>query len=603
MSGAGGCPIRDTRVYRPVHSESLPLPARMEPGKQATQASKSRAGTLRRAMQSPSPSLPLDTPAAVAGAPERRTLLQTVLACLGLAFAILLPFYGYDGWPNNHEALSIFERAEGFRRAYEAGDFFPLWTPFCHNGHGSPWPFFYHRLFTTLSGSLAWLLGSTYRGVQLALVLVLFVGASGVAAAARGLGASPRVQVLVAFLLCFSQYAFFDWLIRGAAAELSAMMLYPWLLWACLRLHAEGRGGWTVGLALALLFYAHTVMFLYAFPTLAIALGFVLARRGWRTTLVATGQAALVVLVLCAPYAVLLVRLGRYFNTDVLGMFVPDKEFLPLWRYVWDSEFRWGRQWQGVTPELGRALLAGVTVLAAVTLGSRGSLRGRGTGLAFLSLAAGFYALLQLPLSAPFYRGIPFALLLQFPWRLVGFLTVLLVLVLGVLVESSIQRGGWRRGLALAMAGLALLTGVRVWWKATHPLYEAYGRTELENQLAGLDRPWSANEYLPRTILPVGLAPPMPFLSHEGCARVEAEPAAALHGPLHFDRISLSVSASQGCAVHFNQFLTPFLGYETNGPAQFLLTPAGTLAIHLPAGEHQLVLRRRGFLELLAHAP
>jgi hypothetical protein len=550
-------------------------------------------------MQSPPSTLPLspDTPAELPTTAPR-ALLATTAACLGVAIAAVLPLLGFDGWPDNHEGLSIFERAEGFRRAFAAGDFFPLWTPFCHNGHGSPWPFFYHRLFTTVSGGLGWMLGSTYRGVQLALVALLFVGATGAAAAARRLGASSRVQVLAAFLLCFSPYAFFDWLVRGATAELSAMMIYPWVLWACLRLLSEGRGGWVAGLLFSLLFYAHTVMFLFALPTFALALAFVRARQGWRPALVAAGQAALPVLVLCAPYAVLMVRLGKHFNTGALAMFSPEKEFVPLGRYFWDSRFHWGMQWRGVTPELGPALLAGILVLAAVALVSRERLlRGR-SALGFLSLTAALYALLQVPLAAPFYRAVPFASLLQFPWRLVGFLTSLAVLVWCVLVDDALRRSGRRRGLALAMMGLAAGAGLVLGWKATHPRYEATSRAALEAHIARLDDPWSGNEYLPQAVIRAGIAPAMPFLSHEGCERLTAEPALALEGPLHFERLTLSISSPQGCAVHFNQYTTPFLAAEAAGPVRFLTTPVGTLDIQLPPGEHRVELRRRGFLEL-----
>ncbi|QRN96819.1 hypothetical protein JRI60_48910 [Archangium violaceum] len=548
-------------------------------------------------------SLPPSTatlPAPLQETSKRRARLQTSLACLGMALAAVLPLLGFDGWPENHEGLSIFERAEGFRRAYAAGDFFPLWTPFCHLGHGSPWPFFYHRLFNTLSGGLGWMVGSAYRGVQLALMLVLFVGASGMAAAARRLGASARVQVLAAFLLCFSHYAFFDWLIRNATAEFSAMMLYPWLLWGCLRLHSEGRGGGWVGLVLAALFYAHTVMFLYAFLTLAVALGLMVARQGWRPTLIATGQAALVVLVLCAPYALLMVRLEKHFNTGALNIFSPEREFVSLARYFWDGEFRWGRQWKGITPELGPALLTGLAVLGGVALASRDGLRSRVTGLTFLSLTAAVYAVLQVPLSVPFYRVVPFAKLLQFPWRLVGFLTVVLVLVLCVLVEDAVRRGGWRRTLALGVAGLAVLAGARLGWRATHPRYESTPRTDIESHLAALDRPWSANEYLPRSVLTTGLAPRAPFLSQEHCDRLKVEPVRAFHEPIHFTRLTLTVSSTGGCTVHFNQFTTPFLAVEASGPARFVSSWAGTLDIQLPAGEHRVELRRRGFLELLA---
>lgn len=539
-------------------------------------------------------------PSAVTAPRERLVRVWVAVACLGVALAAPLPVFGLDGWPDNHEGSSLFERAEAFRRAYEAGDFFPLWTPFCHNGHGSPWPFFYHRLFTTLSGVLAWGLGSAFRGVQLALVLVLAVGALGMAAAARRLGATPRLQVLAAFLLCFSSYAYLDWLVRGAGAELTAMMLYPWLLWACLRLRDEGRGGWSVGLILAALFYAHMVMFLYAFLTLVVALGLMRARWGWRSTLVATGQAALAVVLLCAPYALLMVRLEKHFNPEALATWTPDREYLSLVRYLWDKKFHWGRQWDTISPEVGRALSIGLLVLGGVRLASRTGEKRRGAAWGFLLGSAALYAVLQLPVSAPFYRAVPFARLLQFPWRLVAFLTPLLVLALCLLVEDSLARGGWRRRLAQAVVGLTVFTGLWLGWKATHPGYLVVSRTSIENELAALDRPWSGNEYLPRSAVAAGPPPPGAFLAQEGCDSVDAEPREALRGAFHFERITLAVSSARGCVVRFNQFQTPFLAAEADTPVRFVTTEAGTLEVQLPAGAHHVALRRRGFFELLS---
>jgi hypothetical protein len=522
------------------------------------------------------------------------------LACFLAALLTLLPQLGWEGWPQNHERLSLFERAEGFRLAYAAGDWLPLWTPFCHHGHGSPWPFFYHRLFNTVSGSLAWVLGSSYRAVQVTLLLCLFTGASGTAALLRRLGARPGVQVLAALLLCLSPYTYTDWLIRGAGAEFAAMMLYPWLLWASLRLFTEGRGGWRLGLVLVLMFYAHTVMFLYAFVTVALAALFTLARQGPRAMLRGMAEAGGLVLVLCAPYALLLVRLGKHFYTEVLGIYLPEREYRPPLLYLWDTDFRWGQQWQELSPEVGPVVLAGLVVLLPVALAARGSLAGRGMALGFFGLAALPYALLQLPLATPFYQSVPFASLLQFPWRLLAFLTPLAVLALSLVVEALLARGGWRRDLALSTGVLALSGGVQLGWKAMQPQYEHMARPAIEAHLAALDRPWSSLEFLPHALPVHGVPPRSAFLRFsEGCQRAEAEPPAALQGPFHFERITLRVSSTAGCAVAFNQFDTPFLALETGEGATRLPMRDATLAVQLPAGEQSLTLRRRGFWELL----
>ena len=378
------------------------------------------------------------------------------------------------------------------------------------------------------------------------------------------------------------------------------MMLYPWLLWACLGLVSSGRGGLAVGLFATLLFYAHTVMFLFALPTVVIVLGFVLRRWRWRPALVAACLSALPVLVLCAPYAVLLIRLQKSFNTGVFGMFTPDREFRNLSLYVWDTDFQWGQQWESVTPELGPALLVSLLALALVARTSRGGRpRDWGSTLVLLALPAVLYALLQARFTAAFYRSVQLAALLQFPWRLVSFILLLLVLAWSMLAQDAWGRGGWRRRVALAAMVLPAVAGLRLGWTAFHPHYKLYSREDIEQHLAALDGPWSAGEYLPYPMVS-RLAPPMPFVDQRDCARMTAEPALALERPLHFKRITLSVSSPGGCTVYSNQFQTPFLAVESSGPVQTFSTRAGTLGIRVPPGDQRVELRRRGVFELLA---
>ncbi|MGA9526304.1 MAG: hypothetical protein WBV82_32900, partial [Myxococcaceae bacterium] len=60
---------------------------------------------------------------------ERLVRGAGLLALASLLFAITAAVGALlgDGWPNNHEGLSVFERAEAFRRAFLSGDLFPLW--------------------------------------------------------------------------------------------------------------------------------------------------------------------------------------------------------------------------------------------------------------------------------------------------------------------------------------------------------------------------------------------------------------------------------------------------------------------------------------------
>ena len=69
--------------------------------------------------------------------------------------------------------MACFQKVEVFRRAFAHGDLLPLWTPLAENGYGSPFPFFYHRLFNSLAGAVALATGST-PAAGIAIPLLLF---------------------------------------------------------------------------------------------------------------------------------------------------------------------------------------------------------------------------------------------------------------------------------------------------------------------------------------------------------------------------------------------------------------------------------------------
>src|SRR5664279_2067809 len=149
-------------------------------------------------------------------------LVASLLACSRI---LVLP-----GWPENHEGVACFQRVEIFRRAFADGDLLPLWTPLAENGYGSPFPFFYHRLFNSLAGAVALGTGSAYTAVKVVIPLLLFAGALGMRRALLAMGLGPFHAACGALLLVFSNYAYTDWYVRGAFAEFAAFMLVPWLL-------------------------------------------------------------------------------------------------------------------------------------------------------------------------------------------------------------------------------------------------------------------------------------------------------------------------------------------------------------------------------------
>src|SRR5664279_4720387 len=133
-------------------------------------------------------------------------LVASLLACSRI---LVLP-----GWPENHEGVACFQRVEIFRRAFADGNLLPLWTPLAENGYGSPFPFYYHRLFNTLAGAMALATGSVITAVKAAIPLLLFMGALGMRRALLAMGLGAFHAMGGALLLVFSNYSYTDWVVR-----------------------------------------------------------------------------------------------------------------------------------------------------------------------------------------------------------------------------------------------------------------------------------------------------------------------------------------------------------------------------------------------------
>src|SRR5664280_2088136 len=215
-------------------------------------------------------------------------LLASLLACSRILVL--------GGWPDNHDGVACFQKVEIFRRAFADGNLMPLWTPLAENGYGSPFPFFYHRLFNTLAGAVALATGSAYTAVKIVIPLLLFLGALGMRRALLTMGLGPFHAVSGALLLVFSNYAYTDWYVRGAFGEFAAFMLVPWLTFAALGVvRGTPRAGWGLGAVLSLIFFAQSTIFVFAFALVLVAFaGALVLSQDWRRALLNLGQAALV---------------------------------------------------------------------------------------------------------------------------------------------------------------------------------------------------------------------------------------------------------------------------------------------------------------------
>ncbi len=513
-------------------------------------------------------------------------------ACLFAALFMVLPVAARDGWPYNHEYSAPFERVEAFRRAFLALDFFPTWTPFCFNGHGTPSPFVYHRLFNGVAGLLAVPLGTSV-GTRCALVLFAWLGAWGLFRVARRLEIGPLISFSIAAAFIWAPYSLTDWLVRGSAAEFASMMLLPWLLEALVRQLQADRVWLSLGLSLAAAMHAHQALGLYLapLPVLSTLFALVLARGHRVAVLVDALKAAALGLALTLPWLIPVFRVGGAFRLDTLKIYVPWAQLVPWNRYVIDETFLWGRTFQGFSVELSHALLLAGALAVAASLIAGAKVRNARV-MVFLGLAFLGAWFLQFEAATPVYQRVPRAELLQFPWRLLGVMTPIACLLLAMVLDAVARQGRlWSSLAAVVALGVAAQHAALV-RTAQAVAYQRFDRAGLDQRLVELDGPWSAAEYLPRAIPGQAVPERSPWVQVSGCEVRSISPAA----PSHFRKIDVALAAGPSCRVTFSQFDTPVLSVEGDGAR---VVGAPFVTVDVPAGgERKVTLRRRNLLEL-----
>ena len=500
------------------------------------------------------------------------------------------------GWPENHEKLSMFLRVEAFRRAFAVGDWLPIWSPYCFNGHGSPGPLVYHRLFNILAGFLA-LKSGAIAATRTTITVLIAVGSLGMHRAAKQLGVGPWFRIAAGVLFAASPYLLTDWLVRCAAAEFAAMALVPWFIAAAIRFSRGERVGFELGLIAGLLFHAHSMIcfFALAIPIIAAVVSIAAVDRGrrwdaWSGALSTALRFTIVFVLIVGPFLLTIYLLKTRESMQKLDVFDPSRGgFVPIGRYIADP-FDWGAQWQGLSVELGRA----VALLFVATWFAAGFTRTRvlSAGVWMLLVMTGLFGFMQHPASAVIYRTLPGAALLQFPWRLLVFLVPGVILLTCAAGQALIA--AHRRAIPLVASAFVVVVGWQLLFclESQKLTYERTSEAELEKAVESLDGP-NNEEYLPHF---VASAPSVsPFITLRGCRALTPLPA----DTPHLGKFGLWVAPGPKCVVEFNQFCTPLL-MVVSSRGTVSCTPRGTIALNVDEGPPAFLrLQRRSFVSAI----
>lgn len=382
------------------------------------------------------------------------------------------------------------------------GDWFPIWSTTDNYGLGSPLPALYHKLFYLFSGMALVLTGNVKVSVLISLWIWFVIGGLGMYWLCRQMNCPKAVSWAGSVMLITANYTVTDWLIRGAMAELCAIMLIPWTLLfyiRCLYPNSQTiKNNAFLGICLGLTFLAHSVIAYYLVLLFSVStLLILIVRHKSVHELQLHRNIFSIFFFTCTviPYLAVMYVFRGVSNAGrlIIPPFLPEYSIKPITDYFWDSTWHWGATWASYTVQLDQPLLllflCGMLVVAIQRAVVK--FKGATTDAVFrfdngsLSLLSwiGICLILQTPIAVGFYRFFPYAAYLQFPWRLLGVLTPALI-ALSLHIWSSCKQ---LQKIIHVVSGICLLAMIYLCgaWAPIHYAFIPYEKTQLSNLILG----------------------------------------------------------------------------------------------------------------------
>jgi hypothetical protein len=486
--------------------------------------------------------------------------------------------------PWGHDSLMHLHRIAAVHRSWLEGNFHPRWFEGFFYGYGYPVLHFYAPLSYYL-GALFRLLGAEVSAAfGLVVLLARLGGALGAFLLGRRLFGTPWSGAVTGAAFALLPYQLTEVYVRAALAELLALSLLPWALWAVDRVAggAGRRAAAVAGLLLAGLVLAHQTT---ALVTTAAVAAFGAAR------LVGAPRRALGWL---AAAGVLGAALSAYFWIGIVAdgahvtLAAQPPGFPPFTGHLFPLE----RLLQGTTaasyawPEVVQ--LPRVELLLVAVGGIAALLTRRHRGALLLALAAWLVAaLLMTEPARPLWEAFPTAQLMQYPFRLRMVTTMAVALLVGGLP--------WRPA---ALAALALVAWASL--AAWQPLLTAPEPSSFD---AGSFARYELVPYFPETgtTVPAQFKPKSARLSQEELKQSRVRPDAAeseLGARVELTgrgatELRLHAEADEAFRLTVHQFWFPGWRAWVDG-LEVPTAPAGErglVAVDVPAGSHELRLR------------
>ena len=439
---------------------------------------------------------------------KNSSVLRALPIIVAATFCMLLPFFWF-GIPSGHDFEIHFNSWLEVLGQWKHGVVYPHWSAFSHFGYGEARFIFYPPASWTLGAALGAILPWKFVAFAYDWIALTLAGTTMFLLARRWL--APRDALFAAVFYAVNPYFWVVVYWRSAQAELLAAAYFPLLLLYALQLDEDGAyviaplslitaAAWLTNIPSA-------IMMIYSLGV--VVLWIAISRRTWKPVLHSAASIALGI-ALAAVYLLPVWHEHPWVALDqVLSFGVrPAENFLFI--ITTDRE-------HDVFNHLASLVAVWEMVILALSLWIA---RRKGAAKLWwpLTLLGSMCALLMFKFTLPLWNYMPELRYVQFPWRWLLVMNVVLALALAL----ALRRWWWR----VAVCAIALSPVAVAWHNMQPPWWDQATdiREMVDNQQDGIGND-GVDEYVPITADPGNIDQNAPLAAYvgNGSAKIEVE--------------------------------------------------------------------------------
>jgi uncharacterized membrane protein len=338
------------------------------------------------------------------------------------------------GIPPTHDGEYHVMRFWQFAKVIDEGTLYPRWAPDFNNGFGIPLFNYVYPLPNYFAAATHALGFGFIDSLKLNMAVATLSGSIFMFLWSRKYWGDLGGVVSSVFYT-FSPYHFLDIYVRGSVGEVWSLGLAPGLLWAYLRYYQTKNKTYFVlsSVFLALLVLAHNILAIIFFGFFILYSLFIIHNSKEKKALIMnTFLICLSGLGLSSPF-----WLPALFETKyVVGLqvFDPTRHFPVLYKLIYSS---WGYGFSGDNSPDQMSFQIGIANLVAVAASIVVMLCSKNKKLLLFFVGLFFFTVFFItPFSYIFWKNIPFLSYIQFPWRLLSLVILLVSFLAGSIVRK-----------------------------------------------------------------------------------------------------------------------------------------------------------------------